>query len=131
MDLDALHRCNLKKADCMVIFGTDVITPSLVEMDAKNILVYRTVSDIVPPILDLVHPQNIAYVGSDHSTNSKLTSSPYYASGSVFSSSLLDTLVCLTYYNKYIIEVIESLILGGVYLLSIRTNLPKFAVIFH
>jgi hypothetical protein len=40
-------------------------------------------------------------------------SSPLYASGRVFPSSMLDTLLCQTYFNPYIVEVVEKLVHRG------------------
>eukprot|EP01028_Stygiella_incarcerata_P001352 TRINITY_DN12308_c0_g1_i1.p1 TRINITY_DN12308_c0_g1~~TRINITY_DN12308_c0_g1_i1.p1 ORF type:complete len:1161 (+),score=274.19 TRINITY_DN12308_c0_g1_i1:119-3601(+) len=40
-------------------------------------------------------------------------SSPLYASGRVFPSSMLDTLLCQTYYNPYIVEIVEKLVHRG------------------
>ena len=38
---------------------------------------------------------------------------PSFASGNVFTSSMLDTLVCQSYYNENVINVLRLLVEGG------------------
>ena len=67
-------------------------------------------------VIEMVHANNIAYL--DFETNvSNSSSSDYkftqhFASGTIFTSSLLDTLLCQSFYNPNIIRVVNKLI-GG------------------
>jgi potassium large conductance calcium-activated channel subfamily M alpha protein 1 len=83
--------------------------------DADSIFTYHGVkrmNDRANVVIEIVHTSNIGYldVETQHDVNYKF--SQQFASGMLFTSSLLDTLVCQSFYNPNIIRVVNKLISG-------------------
>ena len=89
-------------------------------MDAKTIFKYFTIQKIRPDIqiiTELVSPDNINFLIDNHDDYLNLKKYGYYqtkiyASGEIYISSIMDSLLAQSYYNMAIIEVIDKLVVG-------------------
>eukprot|EP01038_Epipyxis_sp_PR26KG_P006416 gene6416-8833_t len=90
--------------------------------DTEGIFVYQCIKRMNPGInivMEIINQSNIPYLDSAtaDSFGYSLSSSDYkfsqpYASGALFNTSLLDSLICQAYYNPQIIKVMHKLISG-------------------
>lgn len=76
--------------------------------------------------MKLEHTSNLQFLNSVQS-DSELEN-PAYAAGQVYLSGALDTLLCQTYFNEYIVSMVEQLCDGRVYLMSVEKCFPSFIV---
>jgi potassium large conductance calcium-activated channel subfamily M alpha protein 1 len=76
-----------------------------VRNESKNALV----------ITDLTSISTIGFLSpnEDKSTKSNYLTSEQFASGEIYTSSMLDTLMCQSFYNPYITDILQQLILGS------------------
>jgi hypothetical protein len=86
-------------------------------IDSDAIFAYQHVKRMNPQthvVVEIVNQSNIGYLEDEN--NQSLVNdprfSPQFASGSLFTTDLLDTIVCQAYYNPDIIKVINKLISG-------------------
>lgn len=86
-------------------------------IDSDAIFAYQHVKRMNPQthvVLEIVNQSNIGYLEDEN--NQSLVNdprfSPQFASGSLFTTDLLDSIVCQAYYNPDIIKVINKLISG-------------------
>mmetsp|Transcript_32082 Transcript_32082/g.29040 ORF Transcript_32082/g.29040 Transcript_32082/m.29040 type:complete len:97 (-) Transcript_32082:262-552(-) len=77
----------------------------------------------------MVSPENLGFLISsskDYATMKKYgyTQTPHFASGTIYLSSMIDSLICQSYYNPSLITVLNQLIVGssGVKLKGPDTN---------
>jgi hypothetical protein len=88
---------------------------SLVDSDA--IFTYQHVKRLNPSalvVVEIVNQTNISYL-EDHTNPSLVPDpkfSPQFASGTLFTTGLLDSIVCQAYYNPEIIKVVNKLLAG-------------------
>jgi len=125
-----LHRAGIFKAARVVVLADGISSASnssnssgasqssdeaLVDSDA--IFTYQCVHRMNPfahVVVEVVHHSNISYLESDqsHASTGDYKCTPQFAAGTLFTTSLLDTLVCQAYYNPLIIKVVNKLISG-------------------
>lgn len=109
-----LHRVNIKKAAKVVLLSTKISKESVDQsgeedlMDATTIFKYFTINKIssnIPIITELVHPNNISFLIDDYSDYKLMKKYSYYetqtyASGEIYISSVMDSLIAQAYYNS-------------------------------
>jgi len=90
-------------------------------LDAKTIFKYKAINKLrpdIPIVTELVSPQNLGFfIGNpkDYATMKKYgqINTPIFASGSIYLSSMIDSLICQAYYNPSLITVLNQLIVGS------------------
>ena len=86
-------------------------------IDADSIFSYqhiKRISDDNVLAVELVSAPNMAFLEPKLEwTSSEFYMSPCFASGTAYTASLLDTLVCQTYYNRDLLTIIRVLVCGG------------------
>ncbi len=96
--------------------SSDKSHDALVDSDA--IFCYQAVKRLnksTQVVVEIVRQSNIGYLDNSDSSQSFdefYKFSPQFASGALFTTSLLDTLVCQAFYNPMIIKIIHKLISG-------------------
>jgi len=129
LDEKDMLRAGVKKADKAVLFAPTQKTKGQgvqsVEneamIDADTIFAFQGISDMNPAcevVTELVNYPNMAFLSPDMNKSHRKTSvnplaSPQYASGAVYTSSMLDTLVCQAFYNAHIVTVLQQLVAGS------------------
>jgi hypothetical protein len=89
-------------------------------IDADAIFCYQSVqrmNEKARIVIEIVRQANVTYLDPESNTHDldyKFT--PQFAAGVLFTSSLLDTIVCQAFYNPHIIKVINKLVSGNDYL---------------
>ncbi len=86
-------------------------------VDAGSIFAYklvRTLNRNASVVVEIVHRQNMAFMGDQQKESgfSNYRMSPQFASGSLFTSSMLDTLICQQFYNPELTSIVAQLISG-------------------
>lgn len=88
-------------------------------IDADAVFTYqcvRRMNENISCVVEIVKSENVKYLDPEAvvmtSTNIEYKFTPQFASGALFTSSLLDTLVCQAFYNTKIIKVIAELFSG-------------------
>ena len=86
-------------------------------VDAGSIFAYKLVRNLnrnAHVVVEIVHRQNMAFMGDQDSDKgfSNYRMSPQFASGSLFTSSMLDTLICQQFYNPELTSIVAQLISG-------------------
>ena len=115
-----LHRANINSADKAVILGPDPTFTQIVSdeiLDAEAIFIYKTIKQCNPAIqviLELVYHSNIKYLLPSLQSSLSYQTSPLYAAGEVYISTIIDTLTCQAYFNPHIVTVLQQLLTGGV-----------------
>jgi hypothetical protein len=83
-------------------------------VDADAIFTYQCVKRLnssAHVVLEIIRQENIVYLGNgDQFKEYKFA--PMFASGALFTSSLLDTIVCQSFFNPQVIKVLNQLISG-------------------
>ena len=86
-------------------------------IDADSIFSYqhiKRISDDNVLVVELVSAPNMAFLEPKLQwTSSEFYMSPCFASGTAYTASILDTLVCQTYYNRDLLTIIRVLVCGG------------------
>jgi len=98
-------------------------------VDAKSVMVYRLCKrGTCFPVVDLVHAENCRSLGSlsSQAPSDDEMENPYYASGQVYSSSSLDTMLVQSFYNPTVVTLIEQLLAGCIYAMAARDVFTKF-----
>lgn len=93
-------------------------------MDARTIFKYKMVKRIrpdIPIVTELVCPQNLVFIlphPKDYSIMRKFgfAQTPTFASGEIYFSSVIDSLICQSYYNSALITVLHQIIVGNSHL---------------
>jgi hypothetical protein len=99
--------------------------------DADAIFCYQAVrrmNESAHIVVEIVRHTNVGYLDPESGLNStevdyKFT--PQFASGALFATSLLDTLVCQAFYNTKIIEILNCLV-GGIEKREIEKTTQRF-----
>ncbi|KAL4487940.1 hypothetical protein ABPG72_022800 [Tetrahymena utriculariae] len=128
-----LERACVKKALALVILSKprekQINNSGMV--DADTIFVYKTVKYMNPNIqiiTELAQLTAISFISQTKNSYVKqigyLASEPF-ASGEIYISTMLDTLICQAYYNPFIINILDQLIMGG------ATHNPKLKKIYN
>jgi hypothetical protein len=117
-----LYRACIKKAKAVIILSknqnhNDDNHNEMV--DADTIFIYKAIRNEnrnVLIIADLASINTIAFISSNDNINYKKQGyrlSEQFAVGEVYTGSMLDTLMCQAFYNPYITEILQQLILGS------------------
>ena len=138
MNKKDLFRANIMKASKVVI-----LTPNVEEvtkkhhhdeterkrerdeedlLDARTIFKYKCVKKIrpeIPIVTELVCPQNLVFIlpqPKDYAIMRKygFAQTPTFASGEIYISSVIDSLICQAYYNSALITVLHQLLVGNI-----------------
>ncbi|PRP88204.1 potassium channel subfamily T member 1-like [Planoprotostelium fungivorum] len=129
---DLYARADALKADSVVILRFDGGS------DAKSIMIFRMVKrGRCKPIIQLEQVNSAAYLGSLTRTPIKSyeeardqvidLNNPYHAAGQVYYSNTLASLIVQSYFNPYIIRIVEDLTSGCLFCISIKKHCPQFA----
>jgi len=119
-----LIRAGYDTASNIVILGSEGSVDN-VSIDSKPILIYRLSKHTkAHHIVNIRYPSNLGLL-SNTNLDSELED-PLYASGKAFLSSSLDTLLCQSFFNRFIVSMVEQLTSGRVYLVSLQDKLSKF-----
>ena len=116
---DDLKKAGVSKAQAVVILSKYSKENQLLEMvDADSIFIYKAIkneSSNTLIIADLISSKSIAYItnsGDENMENFGFWLNEAFASGELYISSMLDTLICQAFYNPYILNIIYQLMLG-------------------
>ena len=116
---DDLKKAGVSKAQAVVILSKYNQDNELLEMmDADSIFIYKAVKNESKKTLiiaDLISTNSIGYLSAASDENSDSHGfwlSEPFASGELYISSMLDTLICQAFYNPYILNIISQLMLG-------------------
>lgn len=118
--INDLERACIHKALALVILSKQNETEGQQTgmVDADTIFLYRTVKLMNPTIqiiTELAQINTISFLSAQKNKFIQkfgyLVSEPF-ASGEVYISTMLDTLMCQAYYNPYIINILNQLIMG-------------------
>ncbi|CAN0430323.1 unnamed protein product, partial [Ectocarpus fasciculatus] len=89
--------------------------------DADAIFSYQLVkrlNDKAHVVVEIIHTSNVSYLDNSLESGGGIISeadykfTPQFASGRLFTSSLLDTVLCQAFYNPQIVKVVNKLITG-------------------
>ncbi len=116
---DDLKKARVSKALAVVILSKYNQGEQLLEMvDADSIFIYKAIkneSSNTLIIADLISSNSIGYInntGGENMDNFGFWLNEAFASGELYISSMLDTLICQSFYNPYILNIIYQLMLG-------------------
>jgi potassium large conductance calcium-activated channel subfamily M alpha protein 1 len=116
-----LHRACIKKAKAVIILSKlhnyDEESHNMV--DADTIFIYKAIRNENKNVLiitDLASLSTIGFISSNDNINYKKQGyrlSEQFAVGEIYTSSMLDTLMCQAFFNPYITDILQQLILGS------------------
>ena len=116
---DDLKKARVSKALAVVILSKYNQGEQLLEMvDADSIFIYKAIKNENSNTLiiaDLISSNSIGYInntGGENMDNFGFWLNEAFASGELYISSMLDTLICQSFYNPYILNIIYQLMLG-------------------
>ena len=116
---DDLKKAGVSKAQAVVILSKyNQDNDSLEMMDSDSIFIYKAIkneSQKTLIIADLMSVNAIGYLSLVGDENLELYGfwlNEAFASGELYISSMLDTLICQAFYNPYILNIISQLMLG-------------------
>ncbi len=116
-----LRRAGIFRAATVVVLadGSSEVSSNKLEalVDSDAIFSYQHVKRMNPTtqvVVEIVNQSNIGYLedGSVPILVDDPKFSPQFAAGSLFTTALLDSIVCQAYYNPQIVKVINKLITG-------------------
>ena len=124
LSIENLLRANIEYADKAVILGSNNFNENYDKemIDGETIFIYKAIKMCNPNIqimTELVYDSNIEFLLPDTELKKfnhgeiKFVNTSVFSSGEVYVSSLIDTLTCQAYYNKYIVTIIGQLLTGG------------------
>jgi len=124
LSIENLLRANIEYADKAVILGSNNFNENYDKemIDGETIFIYKAIKMCNPNIqimTELVYDSNIEFLLPDNELKKfnhgeiKFVNTSVFSSGEVYVSSLIDTLTCQAYYNKYIVTIIGQLLTGG------------------
>lgn len=85
-------------------------------IDAEVIFVYKAIrmcNKNVQILTELVSSSNLEFLMPNDRKCSDFIKSPLYAAGEVYSSAIIDTLTCQSYYNSNIVTILQQILNGG------------------
>jgi hypothetical protein len=115
-----LHRACIKRAKAVVILSRNMYNDDTQEMvDADTIFIYKAIRNENKNVLiiaDLASITTIGFISSNSDMNFlkqgyRLTQQ--FAVGEIYTSNMLDTLMCQAFYNPYITSIIHQFLLGS------------------
>lgn len=86
-------------------------------IDAEVIYTYKAVrqcNSYVQILTELVFSQNLEFLLPSDGTYDDFIKSTLFAAGEVYSSSIIDTLTCQSYFNHHIVTILQQILNGGV-----------------
>ena len=113
-----LYKANINYADKVVILGHDSSLNQDVSdemLDAESIYIYQAVKRVnkdVQILTELVYESNIEFLLPNYPFKGDYKLSTLYSAGEVYISSIIDTLTCQSYYNQYIVEILQQILKG-------------------
>ena len=114
-----LKKAGISKAEAVIILAKKSVDIDQFDMiDANTIFIYKAIKNEVKNALiiaDLTSASAIGYINTyegDNLESQGFWLSEAFASGELYISSMLDTLVCQTFYNPYILNIIQQFLLG-------------------
>ena len=114
-----LKKAGVSKAQAVVILSKYTQDNELLEMmDANSIFIYKAIkneSSDTLIIADLISSKAIGFIstlGDEHMDIFGYWLNEAFASGELYISSMLDTIICQAFYNPYILNIISQLMLG-------------------
>ncbi len=115
-----LHRACIKRAKAVIILSKNHYNDDRHEMvDADTIFIYKAIRNENKNVLiiaDLASISTIGFISSNDDVNLQKQGyrlSDQFANGEIYTSSMLDTLMCQSFYNPYILSVLQQFILGS------------------
>ena len=127
-DSKVLRACRIEHAQSAVVLATSqVSTREDAEMviDTDSIFSFQNMKRMAPDlnvVVELIDPSNVAFmIPALHWSSSENFMAPPFAAGYVYTSAMLDTIVCQSYYNPNLFSILRSL-LGGSEQTVIRYN---------
>lgn len=115
-----LHRACIKRAKAVIILSRNSYNNERQEMvDADTIFIYKSIRNENKSVLiiaDLASITTIGFISSNEDMNFlkqgfRLTQQ--FAVGEIYTSNMLDTLMCQAFYNPYITNIIHQFLLGS------------------
>lgn len=85
-------------------------------LDAETIYIYQAVKKInkdVQILTELVYSSNVEFLLHDYPPQNLYYLSSLYAAGEVYISALIDTLTCQSYFNPYIVTILQQILKGS------------------
>ena len=115
-----LKSAKIAKADAVIILSDKANDPNQIGMiDNDTIFIYKAIKEETNKVLiiaELASASAISYLNvyntKRNTDNQVFWLNEAFASGELFISSMLDTLICQTFYNPYILNILQQLILG-------------------
>ena len=116
-----LHKAGIKKARAVIILSKPTTDVDQVDMvDADTIFIYKAIKNETKNALiiaELVSVSAISFINSSNDDsyvrNQGYWLSQPFALGEIYISSMLDTLICQAFYNPYITDILQQLIMGS------------------
>ena len=86
-------------------------------LDSETIFIYKSIKSINKKATIIVDLMNISSIGYIDETDETIEEQGFwlshsFANGELYISSMLDSLICQTYYNPYVLNIITQLLLG-------------------
>ena len=116
-----LQKAGIKKARAVIILSkstTDIEQADMV--DADTIFIYKAIKNETKTALIIAELVSVSAISFINSTNddSNVRKQGYWLSqpfavGEIYISSMLDTLICQAFYNPYITDILQQLIMGS------------------
>ena len=116
-----LHKAGIKKARAVIILSKPTTDVDQVDMvDADTIFIYKAIKNETKNALIIAELVSVNAISFINSTNddSNVRKQGYWLSepfalGEIYISSMLDTLICQAFYNPYITDILQQLIMGS------------------
>ena len=116
-----LHKAYIRKAKAVIILSkssSSVVQADIV--DADTIFIYKAIKNETKTALIIAELVSISSIGFINSwvDDSYVRKNGFwlcesFAMGEIYISSMLDTLICQAFYNPYISDILEQLIMGS------------------
>ena len=118
---NTIQKAGIKKARAVIILSKPTTDVDQVDMvDADTIFIYKAIKNETKNALiiaELVSVNAISFINSTtDDTNVRKQGywlSEPFALGEIYISSMLDTLICQAFYNPYITDILQQLIMGS------------------
>ena len=114
-----LKKAGIPKAEAVIILSSNIIEKDQEDMrDADTIFIYKAIKNEAKKTLiiaDISSVNSIGYIsnyGDENIESQGFWLSEAFASGELYISSMLDTLICQTFFNPYLLSIIQQLMLG-------------------
>ena len=116
-----LHKAGIKKARAVIILSKPTTDVDQVDMvDADTIFIYKAIKNETKNALIIAELVSVNAISFINATNddSNVRKQGYWLSepfalGEIYISSMLDTLICQAFYNPYITDILQQLIMGS------------------